>query len=261
MPPPESTTPPEPPDPARWGAVTDGLWEYEGYDPAEERLREALCTLGSGYFATRGAAPECDAGPHHYPGTYAAGRYNRLTSRVADRHVENGDLVNLPNWLSPRFRFPSEDGARTSWWSPDEAPGPLEHHLSLDLAHGTRTRRLLAQAPDGRRLAVEQVRLPHLGDPHPAALDSVNRYQASKQADVLMLGYLFPPAEPAALFRWLGHRLDDELWRRTVDHYLPRTSHGSTLSGLVHGWLPPRERRPEAWAYVREALPGDVADL
>lgn len=30
-------------------------WAYEGYDPAGERLREALCTLGNGYFATRGA--------------------------------------------------------------------------------------------------------------------------------------------------------------------------------------------------------------
>lgn len=150
--------------------MKDALWEYEGYDPAEERLREALCTLGNGYFATRGAAPECDAGPHHYPGTYAAGCYDRLVSRVADRQVENEDLVNLPNWLPLRFRFPSEDGVRASWWSPDEEPGPLEHHLSLDLAHGTLTRRLRAQAPDGRRLAVEQVRLLHMGDPHLAAL-------------------------------------------------------------------------------------------
>lgn len=33
------------------------IWAYEGYDPEKERLREALCTLGNGYFATRGAAP------------------------------------------------------------------------------------------------------------------------------------------------------------------------------------------------------------
>jgi trehalose/maltose hydrolase-like predicted phosphorylase len=91
--------------------------------------------------------------------------------------------------------------------------------------------------------------------------DSVNRYQASKQADVLMLGYLFPPAELAALFARLGHRLDDELWSRTVNHYLARTSHGSTLSGLVHGWVLARSRREGAWAHVREALLGDVADL
>lgn len=33
------------------------VWGYEGYEPKEERLREALCTLGNGYFATRGPHP------------------------------------------------------------------------------------------------------------------------------------------------------------------------------------------------------------
>nr|BFE79352.1 hypothetical protein GCM10020093_019530 [Planobispora longispora] len=30
---------------------------YEGFDPAGEGLSEALCTLGNGYFATRGRRP------------------------------------------------------------------------------------------------------------------------------------------------------------------------------------------------------------
>lgn len=30
---------------------------YDGYDPLQEGLREALCTSGNGYFTTRGAAP------------------------------------------------------------------------------------------------------------------------------------------------------------------------------------------------------------
>ena len=30
------------------------LWEYENWDPELEGQREALCTLGNGYFATRG---------------------------------------------------------------------------------------------------------------------------------------------------------------------------------------------------------------
>ncbi len=42
---------------------------YEGFDPAQEGLREALCTVGNGYFATRGAAPEARADEAHYPGT------------------------------------------------------------------------------------------------------------------------------------------------------------------------------------------------
>jgi trehalose/maltose hydrolase-like predicted phosphorylase len=91
--------------------------------------------------------------------------------------------------------------------------------------------------------------------------ESANSYQVSKQADVLMLGYLFPPAELAALLGRLGHRIDDESWHRTVDHYLARTSHGSTLSALVHGWVLARSRRHEAWTHVREALLGDVADV
>lgn len=91
--------------------------------------------------------------------------------------------------------------------------------------------------------------------------DTVNRYQASKQADVLMLGYLFSPQELAGLFRQLGHRLDDDMWRNTVDYYLRRASHGSTLSALVHSWVLARARRSEAWAFAEEALTGDVADI
>ncbi|MGQ4444225.1 glycoside hydrolase family 65 protein, partial [Streptomyces violaceoruber] len=84
--------------------ATPSTWDYDHYDAAEERLRESLCTLGNGYFATRGALPECAADDVHYPGTYVAGCYNRLISTVAGREVENEDMVNLPNWLPLRFR-------------------------------------------------------------------------------------------------------------------------------------------------------------
>lgn len=77
---------------------------YEGFLPTEEGLREALCTLGNGVFATRGAAPEAVADEVHYPGTYAAGVYDRLRTEIAGRSVENEDLVNLPNWLVLTFR-------------------------------------------------------------------------------------------------------------------------------------------------------------
>jgi trehalose/maltose hydrolase-like predicted phosphorylase len=60
---------------------------YEGFDPASEGLREALCTLGNGRFATRGAVPEAEADQVHYPGTYLAGCYDRLTSTVAGHEV------------------------------------------------------------------------------------------------------------------------------------------------------------------------------
>ncbi|MDN5368456.1 MAG: hypothetical protein PWP05_1171, partial [Thermovirga sp.] len=64
---------------------------YDGFEPEKEGLREALCTLGNGYFATRGAAAESDADGVHYPGTYLAGGYNRLKTEIAGRVVENED--------------------------------------------------------------------------------------------------------------------------------------------------------------------------
>ena len=145
------------------------VWSYEGYDPEKERLREALCTLGNGYFATRGAAPETASGDVHYPGTYVAGCYNRLTSSVQGRQVENEDLVNLPNWLPLRYRIHPAGTRPGPWLAPDHAY-LVEHGQFLDLRGGTLTRRSVYADRHGRRLTVEQERLVHMGDPHLAAL-------------------------------------------------------------------------------------------
>lgn len=112
--------------------MSEGTWEHEGYDPAGERLRESLCTLGNGYFATRGVVPESRAGLVHYPVTYAAGVYNRLEPTVAGRRVVNEDLVNLPNWLLLRFRPRFADESASPWFSPNTRQ-PLDHRHSLDL--------------------------------------------------------------------------------------------------------------------------------
>src|SRR5689334_16787630 len=81
-------------------------WElvYDGYEPAQEGVRETLCTLGNGYFATRGAAHEVVAGSVHYPGTYITGCYNRLSTEIGGRLLEHEDLVNMPNWLLLTYR-------------------------------------------------------------------------------------------------------------------------------------------------------------
>ncbi|MGW0145521.1 glycoside hydrolase family 65 protein [Streptomyces sp. NPDC003333] len=139
-------------------------WEYEGYKAADERLRESLCTLGNGYFATRGALPECDADDVHYPGTYVAGIYNRLTSEVSGRRVENEDMVNVPNWLPLRYRLPEGD-----WIDPDSTD-VLEHRQGLDLATGVLERLTRYGLGGGSVLTVRQRRLVHMADPHVAAL-------------------------------------------------------------------------------------------
>ncbi|MDX2820313.1 glycosyl hydrolase family 65 protein [Streptomyces ipomoeae] len=152
--------------------MSEWTWEYEGYDPAAERLRESLCTLGNGYFATRGAVPERRAGLVHYPATYAAGVYNRLESTVAGRQVVNEDVVNLPNWLLLRFRLHSAAGTAGPWFSPD-VRHPFDHRHSLDLRRATLTRTFWFRDGEAGALSVEQIRLVHMADPHLAALRTV----------------------------------------------------------------------------------------
>jgi len=139
---------------------------YEGFDPDQESLREALCTLGNGYFATRGAAPEAEAGDVHYPGTYVAGLYNRLVTDVDGRQVENEDLVNVPNWLHLRFS-PGGD----EWFSLD-VDTVEDYRQELDLHQGVLTRLFVVIDPDGRRTRVAQRRFVHMGIPHAAGLQT-----------------------------------------------------------------------------------------
>ncbi len=137
---------------------------YEGYAPAQEGLREALCAVGNGYFATRGAGPETSADGVHYPGTYLAGGYNRLVTRMADRDVENEDLVNLPNWLPLTLRV--DDGP---WFRIDDV-AILEYRQALELKEGVLTRALRFRDGDGRTTRWRERRFASMADPHQAAL-------------------------------------------------------------------------------------------
>ena len=46
-----------------------------------------------------------------------------------------------------------------------------------------------------------------------------------------------------------------------VDYYLARTSHGSTLSGVVHTWVLARANRDRAMEFFQQALKSDVSDI
>jgi trehalose/maltose hydrolase-like predicted phosphorylase len=91
--------------------------------------------------------------------------------------------------------------------------------------------------------------------------DTPNRYKASKQADVLMLFYLLSAEELRGLLERLGYRLEPAAIRRNVDYYLERTSHGSTLSGVVNAWVLARSDRRRSWRFFTEALASDVHDV
>jgi len=137
---------------------------YDGYDPAQEGLREALCTLGNGFFATRGAAPDSTADGIHYPGTYVAGGYNRLTTKVDGHEVENEDLVNFPNWLPLTFRI--DDGP---WFRLDEVE-ILSYRQVLDLTAGVLGRDLRIRDRRGLTTRLRERRLVSMADRHLAAI-------------------------------------------------------------------------------------------
>src|SRR4029453_5122951 len=91
--------------------------------------------------------------------------------------------------------------------------------------------------------------------------DTPNRYKASKQADVLMLFYLLSAEGLRGALGRLGYRVEAAAIRRTVEYYLERTSHGSTLSGVVNAWVLARSDRPQSWRVFTEALASDPHDV
>ncbi|MGZ4939544.1 MAG: glycosyl hydrolase family 65 protein, partial [Halobacteriota archaeon] len=91
--------------------------------------------------------------------------------------------------------------------------------------------------------------------------DAPNRYRLSKQPDVLMLLYLFPIDEVQRLLAVLGYEADKAALLRTVEFYAARTSHGSTLSRVVHAWLLARSDPSASWSLFLEALESDLYDI
>ncbi|MCE3553133.1 glycoside hydrolase family 65 protein [Pseudonocardia sp. RS11V-5] len=148
-------------------ARDDWTLVFEGFDPVDEGRREALCTLGNGYQAVRGAAPESPAGGPHYPGTYAAGFFNRLVDEAGGTVVETESMVNLPNWL------PLQVAVAGEWLDPLDPEHLLEHRLTLDMRHGLLDRVLRFTDAAGRRTAVRQRRFVHMGRRHLAGLQTV----------------------------------------------------------------------------------------
>ncbi|MFW6325072.1 MAG: trehalose-phosphatase, partial [Desulfovibrionales bacterium] len=138
---------------------------YEEYDPDREGLREALCTLGNGYFCTRGAFPWADADGVHYPGTYLAGGYNRLKSDIAGEIIENEDLVNMPNWLALTFRV---EGGR--WFSLRDIT-ILSYRQELDMMRGLLLHSIRFRDGEGRETRLEERRMVSMNCSHCGALE------------------------------------------------------------------------------------------
>ncbi|KAA9339023.1 glycoside hydrolase family 65 protein [Adhaeribacter soli] len=144
--------------------MEDWKFSYENWVPEEQALRETLCTLGNGYFATRGAAEESSADGINYPGTYLAGGYNRLKSDIAGRTIENEDLVNWPNWLPLTFRHPKE-----KWFGLSEVT-VVYFKQEVDLKTGVLTRQLRFRDKSNRETSLTSRRFVSMDQPHLAAM-------------------------------------------------------------------------------------------
>lgn len=94
--------------------------------------------------------------------------------------------------------------------------------------------------------------------------DSPDRYKVAKQADALMVFYLLSPGQVKHILELMGYEVDDErkLATGNYEYYLSRTSHGSTLSYVVHSAISRyvEGHRTDTWRWFLEALRSDIFD-
>ena len=93
--------------------------------------------------------------------------------------------------------------------------------------------------------------------------DSPDHYKLAKQADVLMMFYVLSPAEICTILGKLGHDIYDpvEFLAANYDYYEGRTSHGSTLSKVVHAVISSYiHAGGTAWDWFLEAMRSDLMD-
>lgn len=91
---------------------------------------------------------------------------------------------------------------------------------------------------------------------------SPDAYKLSKQADLLMAFFNLGFDEVSNILSRLGYKLPGDYVSKNFDYYLARTSHGSTLSRLVHADLAYRLGLHDyAWDLYMEALSSDLVDI
>jgi trehalose/maltose hydrolase-like predicted phosphorylase len=91
--------------------------------------------------------------------------------------------------------------------------------------------------------------------------DDPNRYKVTKQADTVMLFFLFSPEELHEIFGRLGYDHDPGTAARNVVYYDRRTSHGSTLSFVTHAGVLASLDPENSWERFLVALHSDVNDI
>ncbi len=198
------------------GIEEDG-WRltYSGFEPGAEKLRETLLAVGNGYLGTRGCAASEKASEVHYPGTYIAGIYNKIPTKIADRDIYNNDFVNCPNWLLIEFKVGSG-----RYQSPLKME-LLSYDETLDMKRGVLERTLVCKDGVGRLTRIECKRLASMADPHLCA----QRYE------ITPLNYSSPITVRSTLdgsvINWGVAR-----YRQLASQHLAQVARGSSPGGI-----------------------------
>lgn len=91
---------------------------------------------------------------------------------------------------------------------------------------------------------------------------SADDYKVAKQADSLMIFYNLQEETVTKLLSNLSYSLPKDYVKKNLLYYLARTSHGSTLSRVVHAQLAEMvDDRELAWKLYQEALYSDFRDI
>jgi trehalose/maltose hydrolase-like predicted phosphorylase len=91
--------------------------------------------------------------------------------------------------------------------------------------------------------------------------DDPNRYKIAKQADTVMLFFLFTREELREIFERLGYDYRPDTVARNVAYYDRRTSHGSTLSFVTHAGVLAALEPESSWERFLVALRSDADDI
>jgi len=91
--------------------------------------------------------------------------------------------------------------------------------------------------------------------------DDPNRYKIAKQADAVMLFFLFSPNALRRLFERLGYEYRADTAARNIAYYDQRTSHGSTLSLITYAGVLADLDPASSWQRFLEALDSDLGDV
>ena len=91
---------------------------------------------------------------------------------------------------------------------------------------------------------------------------SADDYKVAKQADTLMTFFNLEKQEVDEILKNLGYQLPNDYLEKNLKYYLARTSHGSSLSRVVHAQLANIINDEElSWEMYQEALGSDYIDI